>query len=182
MRKNPWITKDTKEVFNNPWIRLYQSDVLNPSGEPGEYTVVHFKNLAVGCVPIDNEGNIVLVGQWRYPHNKYSWEIPLGGANPNLNSLEECKRELKEETGLEASYWKELLFADLSNATTDEKSIIYLCIGLTQGVSNPESCEKLEVKRVPFEEALRMVMSGDITDSLSMMAIMKLAILTNTVF
>jgi 8-oxo-dGTP pyrophosphatase MutT (NUDIX family) len=171
-----WKKLSFESIFENKWIRLDKHDVIDPSGNSSIYTVVHFQNLAVGCIPIDDEGYIYLVGQWRFPFDKYSWEIPLGGADFNLDPLEECKRELKEETGIEAEGWEELLRSDLSNSVTDERSIIYVCKNLKLGNPNPEDTEKLQIKKIKFEEALKMVMDGTITDSLSMMAILKLAV------
>lgn len=171
-----WKKISFKSIFESKWIRLDQYDVIDPSGNDSIYNVVHFKNLAVGCIPIDEEGYIYLVGQWRFPFEKYSWEIPLGGADFNLDPLEECKRELKEETGIEAGEWQELLRSDLSNSVTDETSIIYVCKNLTLGQSNPEETEKLQLKKIKLEDALKMVMDGSITDSLSMMAILKLSV------
>jgi len=180
MSENPWKKHSTESVYENDWIRVDKSKVTMPNNEPGDYTVVHFKSLAVGCVPVDNQGNIYLVGQWRFPFDKYYWELPMGGASFDKDPVAECKRELKEETGIVASEWKELLRMETSNSVTDETAIMYMCLGLEFGPPEPEPCEKLQVRRVTFDQALKMVMDGEITDGLSIAAIMKLAILTKT--
>jgi 8-oxo-dGTP pyrophosphatase MutT (NUDIX family) len=178
----PWIKHDNKILFENDWFSVNKSNVTTPKNKKSIYTMVHFKNIAASCIPIDNRGNIYLVGQYRFPFGDYSWEIPAGGADPSLDTLTECKRELKEETGLEADLWKEIATMRTSNSVTDEVAKIYACIGLKFGTPSPDETEDLKIRRVSFEEGLRMVMEGEITDSLTMVGIMKLALLTNTLW
>ena len=170
----------TRTAFETDWFSVEQSDVTTPKDKKSTYTMVHFKNKAAACIPIDNHGNIYLVGQHRFPNDYYSWEIPAGGADPNKDILEECKRELKEETGIEADQWKELLETHTSNSVTDEVAKIYFCIGLKFGPSSPDDTEDLALRKLPFEEALKMVMGGEIKDSLTIMGILKLALMTDT--
>jgi 8-oxo-dGTP pyrophosphatase MutT (NUDIX family) len=170
---NPWRTIKSYLVYDNPWIRVRQDDVIRPDGEQGIYGVVHFKNRAIGVLPIDEEGYTYLVGQYRYPLNRYSWEIPEGGGPENEEPLDAAKRELLEETGLEAHHWQLLGHAHLSNSVSDEEAVYYLATGLVQREAQPEGTEKLELMRIPFSEALWMVLEGEITDALSVMAIMR---------
>lgn len=174
---NPWQTLSEKTVYENPWIRLTEHDVINPGGGKGIYGKVHFKNLAIGILPIDNQGNTWLVGQYRYPLKQYSWEIPEGGGAHGTDPLESAKRELKEETGIEAASWTEIQRIHLSNSVSDELGIIYLAKDLRFGVSEPEETEQLTIRRLPFREAVGMVLNGEITDSLSVAAILKAKIL-----
>ena len=169
---NPWTTKDRRVVYENPWIRVREDQVIRPDGEPGIYGVVHFKNRAVGVLPVEPDGSIWLVGQHRYPLDLYSWEIPEGGC-PEGESPEDCaRRELQEETGLVAGKLEPILNAHLSNSVSDEWGVIYRATDLTSGPARPEGCEQLQVKRVAFAEALGLVRRGEITDSLSVMAIL----------
>ena len=172
---NPWKTNGTRVVYENPWIRVNEDDVIQPDGTPGIYGVVHFKNKAIGVVPIDDEGYIHLVGQYRYPLGLYSWEIPEGGCPEGEDHLDAAKRELAEETGLTAAHWSELCRSHLSNSVSNEEAIIYLATGLTQGTATPEATEDLAYKRVKFEQSVAMVQRGEITDSMSVMAIMHYA-------
>jgi 8-oxo-dGTP pyrophosphatase MutT (NUDIX family) len=175
-----WIKHNESVLYENDWIELKQSDVTNPRGNLSKYTFVNFKNIAGACIPIDNAGNLYLVGQHRFPLDNYSWEIPTGGANPSKDILEECKRELKEETGIEADQWKELMTIQTSNSITNEIAKIYICIGLKFGTQELDDTEDIQVRRVSFKEALRMVMEGEIEDSITVAGILKLAVLTKT--
>jgi 8-oxo-dGTP pyrophosphatase MutT (NUDIX family) len=176
LEESPWKILHENPVYDNPWISLSQYSVVTPSGTPGIYGKVHFKNKAIGILAVDEHHHIWLVGQWRFPLGAWSWEIPEGGGPTGSDPLDTARRELKEETGLVASQWSELLRSHLSNSVSDEEGIIYLAQGLEQFEVNREETEAdMKVVRLPFIEAFEMVMEGKITDSLSMMAILKAA-------
>ena len=175
--KNPWQTLSGEEIYENPWISLTEYQVINPSGGKGIYGKVHFKNLAIGIIVLDKDYNTWLVGQYRYPLNQYSWEIPEGGGVHGTDPLESAKRELKEETGISAGSWQEIQRIHLSNSVSDELGIIFLAQDLTLGEASPEETEQLLVRKLPFREALEMVLNGTITDSLSVAGILKVKVL-----
>ncbi|MBL7849924.1 MAG: NUDIX hydrolase [Cyclobacteriaceae bacterium] len=173
-KKNPWITRGSRDIYENAWISLTEFDVLNPSGKPGIYGKVHFKNKAVGIVPVDAEGCTYLVGQYRYVLDAWSWEIPEGGAPLGTDPLESAKRELKEETGFTAARWTLLQRAHLSNSVSDEEALIYLAEDLTPGDNALDETEAgLVMKRLPLSEAVRMVHEGEITDSMSVIGLLR---------
>lgn len=174
---NPWKTVSTKEIYDNPWISLTHRDVINPSGNPGIYGVVHFKNLAIGVVPLDENYNTWLVGQFRYTINEYTWEIPEGGCPLNTPPLLSAKRELLEETGISANQWTDLGDVQVSNSVTDELGKMYLAQGLSFGEAQPEETEQLIVKKVPLSEAIAMVFNQKIKDCLSVIALLKVHLL-----
>jgi ADP-ribose pyrophosphatase len=174
---NPWTTLSSKTIYTNNWITLTEHEVINPSGGAGIYGEVHFKNYAIGILPLDEDHHTWLVGQYRFPLNAYSWEIPEGGGALDTEPLLSAQRELLEETGLSASSWKELQRMHLSNSVSDELSIIYVATGLTVGQSAPEETEQLVIRKLPFEQAFQMVIDGEITDSMSVAAILKTKIL-----
>lgn len=177
LEKNPWEIVDSSTIYDNPWIQLIHYSVINPSGGAGIYGKVHFKNKAIGILAIDQEHNIYLVGQYRFPLEKYSWELPEGGGPLNEPPLEAAKRELLEETGLIAGHWVELLQLDMSNSVTDETAIVFLATELTQHQANPEETEELTVIKQPFSQVYDRVMNGEITDSITVAAILKLRVL-----
>jgi 8-oxo-dGTP pyrophosphatase MutT (NUDIX family) len=173
---NPWKTNSTKEIYENRWIKLTEYQVTNPAGNAGIYGKVHFKNKAIGIVAIDGEGYTWLVGQWRYTLNTWSWEIPEGGGPLHNDVLAAAQRELKEETGLTAARWTMIQRVHLSNSVSDEEGFIFLAEELTEGqVEREETEADMKVMRLPFAEALRMVNEGTITDSLSIIGILRVA-------
>jgi 8-oxo-dGTP pyrophosphatase MutT (NUDIX family) len=172
-RTNPWKTLSARVVYDNPWIRVREDQVLRPDGLPGIYGVVQFKNRAVGVLPVDHDGSVWLVGQHRYPLDTYSWEIPEGGC-PDVESPEEtAHRELLEETGLTAGRIQPLGGPiHLSNSVSDEVGYVFRASDLHAGLSQPEGTERIHVRRFSWDQALSMLDSGEITDSLSVIALL----------
>jgi 8-oxo-dGTP pyrophosphatase MutT (NUDIX family) len=168
---NPWITKTSELVYESAWIKVHKNDVINPAGKPALYSYVEFKNLAIGILPLDENNNTWLVGQFRYPTNSYSWEIIEGGGPMHIDPVESAKRELKEEAGIVAKDYKELLRLHLSNSATDELAIVYIARGLSFEEAEPEESEVLQVKKVHISEAYEMCLRGEITDAISVAAI-----------
>lgn len=173
--QNKWKTLSTEDIYDNRWIKLEEHQVINPGGGRGIYGKVHFKNTAIGVIALDKDDNIWLVGQHRYPLNEWSWEIPEGGGPKGTEVLASAKRELKEETGLVAEKWTIIQRAHLSNSVSDEEGFIFLAEELTAGEMEREDTEAdMKVWKLPFREALQLVLDGKITDSLSVMGILKL--------
>lgn len=175
-RGNPWTTLSRRAIYENPWIALREDQILRPDGQTGIYGVVHFKNRAVGVLPVEDDGSIWLVGQYRYPIDRYSWEIPEGGGHGNESAEDAARRELREETGLIAGSLEYLGFSHLSNSVSDEVAHLYRATNLVPGPSEPEGTEKLEVRRVSWAEAWRMLKAGEISDSMSVMALLHEAV------
>jgi len=174
---NPWKVLSSKKIYDNNWISLTEHQVLNPSGGPGIYGEVHFKNFAIGILPLDEDYNTWLVGQYRFPLKAYSWEIIEGGGDLAIDPIESAKRELAEESGLTASKFTEIQRMHLSNSVSDELAIIYVAQGLHMGQASPEDTEELVIKKLPFPEAYDMVINGTITDSMSVAGILKTKLL-----
>jgi ADP-ribose pyrophosphatase len=174
---NPWTRLSRRVAYENPWIRVDEDRVIRPDSKPGIYGIVHFKNRAVGVVPLDEHDRVLLVGQYRYTLEQYSWEIPEGGVPLDEDPLSGAQRELMEETGYTAAKWQELGRAHLSNSVTDEQAIYFLAQELSPGTPRPEGTEQLQLKWVSFMESLGMVERGEITDALSIIAIQRVALL-----
>ncbi len=176
-KRGPWTTLNEELVYQTPWIAVTHHDVLDPSGKQGIYGTIHFKNVAIGIVPLDDELNTWIVGQYRYPIRAYSWEIPEGGGKRDVPPIDSAKRELREEVGIEAEHWREVLRMDLSNSASDEHAIIYVAQGLTYHAPQPDHDEELEQRRLPFAELYAMVQRGEVTDSLTVAAVMKVQLM-----
>lgn len=169
----PWQQVSKKIVYDNPWITVSHEDVIAPTGHKGIYGKVHYKNYAIGILPLDKEYNTWLVGQHRYPIDAYSWEMPEGGGHVGQDILTAAKRELKEEVGLEANNWQEIQRIHLSNSVSDELGILYIATDLTTVEKAPDETEALTVKKVSFEEAFQMVWKNEITDTMTIIAILR---------
>lgn len=174
---NPWKKLSEKKVYESPWITLEHFDVLNPAGNPGTYSVVRFKKLAIGIIPLDEEMNTWIVGQYRFPFDSYSWEIPEGGGDRDIHPLESAKRELLEECGIMANDWQLIQQLQTSNAATDEVAYIFVARNLTFTQSQPEEDEQLEVRKIPFDQLVDWVNTGEVTDSLSVAGVLKLKLM-----
>jgi 8-oxo-dGTP pyrophosphatase MutT (NUDIX family) len=174
--KNPWQTLSGDLKYDNRWISVTEYQVINPGGGRGIYGKVHFKNKAIGAIPLDHELNTWLVGQFRYALDEYSWEIPEGGGPMNEMPLECAKRELKEETGFTAKKWSQILRLHTSNSVTDEEGFVFLAEDLIEGERELEESEAdLKLWKLPLREAVQMVIEGKITDSMSVMGLLMVA-------
>lgn len=173
---NPWRRTSRRLAYANAWIEVFHDEVVRPDGEPGVYGVVRPRTFAVGVVALDDAERVLLVGQYRYTLDRYSWEIPEGGVALGDDPLEGAQRELAEETGVRASSWRELLRFSLSNSTTDETGVLYLATGLAPGAPHPDPTEELAVRWVALDEALAQVKAGTLFDSMTQMGLLRLAL------
>jgi 8-oxo-dGTP pyrophosphatase MutT (NUDIX family) len=169
--RNPWRTTESREVYDNDWIRVREDRVVRPDGRPGIYGVVSYKHVALGAVPLYADGTTVLVGQHRYTLDDWTWEIPEGGGDHGLDPEEEMARELLEETGLVARTWTPLGALHTSNSVADEVAYLWLVEGLTEGDPDPEGTEELRRWRLPLHDAVAMALDGRITDAMSVAAL-----------
>jgi len=177
--ENPWKILSTDKKYENPWIKVEENKVLNAAGNQGIYGVVHFKNIAVAVIPLDEENNTWIVGQYRFTLNSYEWEVPEGGCPEATSPLDTAKRELHEEVGLQAEQYEMILEMQLSNSVSDEISYTYLARGLKFIGEKPEEDEVLHIRKLHFTELVEMVMRGEIRDALSVASILKAKILLN---
>jgi 8-oxo-dGTP pyrophosphatase MutT (NUDIX family) len=171
----PWVRGPATPVYDNPWISVTQYAATAPTGNPALYGLVSYKNYAVAILPLFDDGTTILVGQHRFPLGDYSWEIPEGGGPLDRDPVESARRELAEETGLQAAEWQEILQAQLSNSVSDERAVGYLATGLSQaaGGHHADDTEALERVRVPFREALDAAVAGDLKDVLTVAMLLK---------
>ena len=176
MRNGPWTRRSRRVTYENPWVTVWHDEVDRPDGSPGIYGVVHFANSAVGVVVLDDEDRVLLVGQHRYTLGAYSWEIPEGGVPPGESSLDGAARELREETGVEATDWRELLRYHLSNSITDETGVVFAARALRHGEPHPDATEELATRWLPFDEAMAMIADGRITDAVTIMGLQRVAL------
>jgi 8-oxo-dGTP pyrophosphatase MutT (NUDIX family) len=171
----PWGRTSERLVYENPWIRVSECNAVAPTGRPAVYGLVGFKNLALAILPLHDDGTVTLVGQHRFPLADYSWEIPEGGGPLDVDPLESAKRELSEETGLQAAEWREVLRAQLSNSVTDERAFGYIATGLSPCPAGhaPDETEALALERVPFRQALDLALGFELKDMLTVAMLLR---------
>jgi 8-oxo-dGTP pyrophosphatase MutT (NUDIX family) len=169
----PWRAGAPRRLLDNPWFTIDQYDAVAPTGAPADYYVQGFRAHATGALPLHDDGTVTLVGQWRFPFGTYSWEIPEGGAPKNETPLDGAKRELREEAGLKAAEWRQILTMQLSNASSDETAFGYLATGLTAIPRAPDETEDLAIVRVPLNEALDAAVAGFIQDSITVAMLLR---------
>ncbi len=149
--------------------------MTRPDGGSGIYSVVEIRP-SVGIVALNERDEIVLVGQWRYPHNHYSWEIPRGGSHSGeIDMLGVARRELAEEAGVQAREWQVLTAVDCCNGVVDDLQTLYLATNLTAIEAKPDPEEDIAICWKPFDEAVEMSLDGRITEVSSMAAILMVA-------
>lgn len=174
-RVGPWERRSRRTVYENAWIEIWHDEVIRPDGGHGIYGVVHPTSHAVGIVAIDDEGRVALVSQHRYPLDERTWELPEGGVPFDEDPLAGAKRELAEETGAAASTWRVLCRFVLQDSFSDERGTLYLATGLTHGDADPDGTEDIELRWVPFDDALAMVDDGTIEDAMSQLGLLRTA-------
>ncbi len=172
-----WKEISNKTVYENPWIKVTESEVLNPNGKKGIYGKVHYKKVTVGIIPILKGDQTILIGQHRFPTQTFSWEIPMGGVEIGEDPLSAAKRELKEETGIVAEKWIELLKLETSNSVTDEKVVVFYCEAIHFEESKPEKSEMLKMQTLEFKEVLSKLLKGEIKDAISVASILKMKLI-----
>jgi len=154
-----------RTAYETPWMKVTEHDVMAPTGQPGQYGVTRFQNVAVGVLPLHTDGTVTLVGQSRFTLMNYSWEMPEGGAPFDEEPFEGARRELAEEAGLRADHWIEALRMDMSNSITDEKAISWLAWDLHPVAAAPDETEVIAIVRVPFMSLIHEISRGAVRDA-----------------
>lgn len=172
---DPYAVLERRFVYDSPWIRVREDRFNHRRGAEGRYAVCGFHRTACGVLALDDQDRVVLVGQWRYPLEAYSWEIPEGGGDAAESPFEAMQRELAEEAGLAARVWEPLACFHPSNSSTDEEAFLFLATDLLPAEGHQaEEDEELLLHREPFQDCLRRVLGGELTDSLTVVALLAL--------
>ena len=162
-------------IYDGKILQLYNDEILTPNGKTAYREIINHHGGA-SILPIDDEGNIYLVEQYRYAYKQLLLEIPAGKLEKGEDALECARRELKEEIGADC---KEIKMIDLIYPTpgyTNEPLHIFLAKGLTFGDTKWDEDEFLNIKKIPFDKALDMVRSGELKDAKTVIAILRYAL------
>ena len=153
-----------KVLLKTPIFTISDSRLLDPEGIEIRRIMVDHQGSAV-VMPVNDEGHICLVRQYRYPALDYLWELPAGKIDPGETALQAAKRELIEETGVRATKWKKLVEFFPSPGFQQEKMTIYLARGLKFGAATPMDDENLVVKWFDPKWIEQQIGKGKIRDA-----------------
>lgn len=170
----PWQTRSSRVVYQNPWIRVDEDQVQLPDGRTTLYGVVRCGE-CVGVLPFLDAETVVLIRQYRYVARGVYWEMPTGGVHPGEGLEAAAQRELGEEIGYRAARLTPLVSYHTSKSVLDETAHLFYGEALTPVVTPGDATEFIEVRPVPFAQALRMVESGEVKDSMTVIAILHAA-------
>lgn len=168
---HPITPIDSRRAWDCPWYGVRQDRILLPNGSEGVYNVLELPD-AVWILPVTTAGEIVLLRHYRYPLQKWIWELPAGHVETGDEPLESAKRELREETGGEAAEWRFLLKSNTMKGIGTETAHLFLAMGVTLGATAHEPAEVMTVHPFPPTEVLRMARAGEIEDAISVLALL----------
>ncbi|MBT3405865.1 NUDIX hydrolase [Candidatus Woesearchaeota archaeon] len=171
-KRGDWTIESSSVKYENPWIKVVEDKVVRPDGNPGIYGTIKMLS-GISVLPIDEEGFVYLVKEFRYAVNRYSIEAASGGMEGEDVPEDTAKRELKEELGIEAKEFIDLGLVDPFTSMINSPATLFLAKDLTFSESNLEGTEQIEMVKMKFEEAMNMVMTGEITHSPSCVLILK---------
>lgn len=170
----PWQVLCTCEIYRDPWVRLIKDDVIRPDGQSGTHTITRFKD-GVSVLPLDDEGCVYLTEEFHYAQGRRAIEVISGGVEEHEDTLAAAARELREEVGLTAEQWTPLGVVDPLTSQAIAPISLFLAERLAFVDAAPDGTETIRRLRVPFAEAVELVMRGEITHSGSCVLILKAA-------
>ena len=162
----------SRQVFDGVVVKLFVDEVELPNGKKSVREIVRHPG-AVCVVPVTDQGEVIMVRQFRYAFGQTLLEIPAGKLEPGEDPLEAALRELEEETGTVAEKIEHIGELYTTVAILDEKIQMYLATGLSYKNAHPDEDEFLEVKKIPLDTLVEMVMNGEIRDSKTQVALLK---------
>jgi ADP-ribose pyrophosphatase len=172
MKPRPWQTLSSKPIYENPWMRLREDVARMPDGRTTIYGVVTF-GPCVGVVPFVDDDHVLLVRQYRYVQGEnHRWEIPTGGVHEGEDLEAAAQRELAEEAGYHARRLVHVSSYYTSKCICDETAHLYVGHDLVPANAQPDETEFLQRRVFAFDEALQMTLEGEIMDSMSVIALL----------
>ncbi|GAC1436589.1 MAG: NUDIX hydrolase [Chloroflexota bacterium] len=170
-----WTRLASREAYASPWTRLREDTVVFPNGEESTYSVFELGSCA-GVLPLLDDGRVVMVRQYRYIGDHFPWEMPTGAIDHAESPAEAANRELAEEAGYRAAVLDYLGPVHTSKGHCEEVAHLFIGRELTPVAAAPEPTEEIEIRPFAFEEVLRMVLDGQIVDSMTVIAVLRAAL------
>ena len=167
-----WTVKSSERIYADEFAELWVDEVLKPDGEPGRRATLRMKP-GVAVLAVDDEGFAHLVETFRYAVGKDCVEVVQGSIEEGEGPDDAARRELKEEIGAEAEELTDLGLVDAITSQVFSPARLFLARGLSFGETDTDSTETLRPFKVKFEEAVRMVMDGRVTQGISCALILK---------
>lgn len=167
----PWKTLTTKPIYSNKWLSLREDSVELPDGRTTIYGVVTCGR-CVGILPFLDPDTVLLVQQYRYVARRVTWEMPTGGIHSGESIEEAAQRELAEEIGYQAGRLIPVSTYHTSKSVMDETASLFLGEELVKVELPRDETEFIDVRPFPFHEAVQMVLSGEIVDSMTIIAVL----------
>ncbi len=167
--RNPYTQLSRKVVYTNPWMTVVE-DETEVDGKKGIYSIVQ-KNDGAAIIAFTKDHNILLVGQWRYPAESYSWELPMGGIEEGESLEDAGNRELMEEAGYKAERWEHLGSYHTANGHSSHKMQLAVAHGLEKATATQDEAHDIVVQEVTMETCEEMVKNGDIFDGPTLSAL-----------
>ena len=174
-----WTRVSSRTIHQTPWLKLREDTVALPDGRTTPYGVVECGD-CVGVLPFVDAERVILVRQYRYIAGRYTWEMPTGGVHPGESLVEATQRELAEEAGYHAGELGPLASYHTSKSSMDETAHLFVGRQLTPATATPDDTEFIERRIFPFSTVLDMVRSGQITDSMTIIAALHVALGAHT--
>ncbi|WP_422003180.1 NUDIX domain-containing protein [Reyranella sp.] len=171
---NPWRVEGTASAFDCRYFEVRQ-DTVSLAGRPSQtYSSIRVRYFGVCALPVDGQGRVALIGQYRYVLDRFTWEVPGGGAAAGSDPLVTARMELEEETGWRARQWLKLVEAAVSPGTSSEVTPAYVAWDLEETRPADNEDELLSRRWVPFREAVDMALLGQIGNLPGVAAILAL--------
>jgi ADP-ribose diphosphatase len=161
----------TRRIYEGAIVSLDVDEVEEPGGVRATREVVRHRG-SVAALAVHDDGSVVLIRQYRYPVEDGVWELPAGRLDPGETALEGARRELEEETGLQAAHVESIGTFYTTPGFCDEVMHLFRATRLTQGPARPESDERIEVRTLPLAEARAMIDSGAIREGKTLVALL----------
>jgi 8-oxo-dGTP pyrophosphatase MutT (NUDIX family) len=171
-KNGDWTIKKTEEKFKCDYFTVFEDDVIQPDGKDGKYATVHFPP-GVAVLPIDADGNVYLVKQFRYVVGRESLEVIAGSIEEGEEAIDAARREAKEELGIEAEKWTPLGAIDLDCSIVKNVVPFFLAENLKISKPETEGTEQIETVKIKLSEAVKKVMNAEITHAISCALILK---------